>query len=166
MSEDTVTITIDDKTIEATAGQTILEAAEAAGIYIPRLCYYKGLPPGGHCRLCTVLVNGRPASACTFPVAMGQDPARGQSPALRQTELCARALRVRAGFNTKRDAAVGTETRMPAVAEVFAARGAAPVDVRKHDYAEYERQADGEPNGARHAKGRFGTVFRDEREHR
>jgi len=72
MSEDTVTITIDDKTIEATAGQTILEAAEAAGIYIPRLCYYKGLPPGGHCRLCTVLVNGRPASACTFPVAMGQ----------------------------------------------------------------------------------------------
>ena len=72
MSEDTVTITIDGQEIQAKAGQTILEAADAAGVYIPRLCYYKGLPPGGHCRVCTVLVNGRPASACTFPVSAGQ----------------------------------------------------------------------------------------------
>lgn len=72
MSEAKVTITIDGQTIEAEAGQTILEAADAAGIYIPRLCYYPGLPPGGHCRVCTVFVNGRPASACTFPVSAGQ----------------------------------------------------------------------------------------------
>ena len=72
MSEDTITITIDGQEIQAKAGQTILEAADAAGVYIPRLCYYKDLPPGGHCRVCTVLVNGRPASACTFPVSAGQ----------------------------------------------------------------------------------------------
>ena len=64
-------ITIDGVDIKAVGGQTILEAADAAGIYIPRLCYSKELVPGGHCRLCTVKVNGRPASACTFPVSHG-----------------------------------------------------------------------------------------------
>ncbi|HOX38532.1 MAG TPA: 2Fe-2S iron-sulfur cluster-binding protein [Candidatus Brocadiia bacterium] len=65
-------IVIDGKEISAGPGQTIMEAADAAGIYIPRLCFHEGLPPGGHCRLCTVKVNGRPVSACTFPVAEGQ----------------------------------------------------------------------------------------------
>ena len=46
-------------------GQTILQAAALAGIYIPRLCAMKGLTPYGSCRVCTVLVNGRPQAACT-----------------------------------------------------------------------------------------------------
>ena len=71
MSEETVTIIIDDVEVKAKAGQTILQAADAAGIYIPRLCYHKDLPPGGHCRVCTVKVNGRPASSCTFPASEG-----------------------------------------------------------------------------------------------
>lgn len=71
MSQDTVNVIIDGTEITAAAGQTILEAADAAGIYIPRLCYHPDLPPGGHCRLCTVKVNGRPTSACTFPVSEG-----------------------------------------------------------------------------------------------
>ena len=72
MSEDTMTITIDGKSVPAKPGQTIMEAADEAGVYIPRLCYHEGLPPGGHCRLCTVNVNGRPVSACTFPADEGQ----------------------------------------------------------------------------------------------
>ncbi|MEA3365503.1 MAG: 2Fe-2S iron-sulfur cluster-binding protein, partial [Candidatus Hydrogenedentes bacterium] len=71
MSEKTVNIIIDGLEIQAKEGQTILQAADDAGIYIPRLCYMKGLPPGGHCRICTVMVNGRPASSCTFPVSEG-----------------------------------------------------------------------------------------------
>lgn len=71
MSDNTVTITIDGVEVKAQEGQTILQAADAAGIYIPRLCYHKDLPPGGHCRVCTVKVNGRPTSSCTFPVAEG-----------------------------------------------------------------------------------------------
>ncbi len=63
--------TLDGKTITATPGQTILEAAEAAGVYIPRLCYLKGLIPHGSCRVCTVLINGRPQAACTQPVSAG-----------------------------------------------------------------------------------------------
>ncbi len=72
MSENSLTIIVDGKEIEAKANQTIMQAADAAGVYIPRLCYAKELPPGGHCRLCTVKVNGRAQSACTFPVADGQ----------------------------------------------------------------------------------------------
>lgn len=62
-------ITIDGKEIPAQAGQTILQAATVAGIYIPHLCDHKDLTPFGSCRVCTVLVNGRPQAACTQPVA-------------------------------------------------------------------------------------------------
>lgn len=68
---DTVTLTIDGREIEGRPGQTILEAAEEAGVYIPRLCAMKGLVPYGSCRVCTVLVNGRPQAACVQPVAPG-----------------------------------------------------------------------------------------------
>jgi [NiFe] hydrogenase diaphorase moiety small subunit len=68
---DTITFTIDGVEVKGHPGQTILEAAEAAGIYIPRLCYFEGLAPFGSCRVCTVLVNGRPQAACTQPVAAG-----------------------------------------------------------------------------------------------
>ena len=70
MSE-TITLTIDGVAVTARVGQTIIEAADEAGIYIPRLCYAEGLAPQGSCRICTVLVNGRPQAACTQPVADG-----------------------------------------------------------------------------------------------
>ena len=66
---DKVQFSIDGKTIEGEAGQTILEAADKNGIYIPRLCFMKGLTPHGSCRVCTVIVNGRAQSACTQPIA-------------------------------------------------------------------------------------------------
>ncbi len=66
-----VTFTLDGKQLEAEAGQTIMEAADAAGVYIPRLCHMAGLEPYGGCRVCTVMVNGRPAPACVQPVNSG-----------------------------------------------------------------------------------------------
>lgn len=66
-----IRLVVDGVEIEASPGQTILEAAEAAGIYIPRLCHKSGLEPFGSCRVCTVVVNGRFQSACTQPVAEG-----------------------------------------------------------------------------------------------
>jgi [NiFe] hydrogenase diaphorase moiety small subunit len=71
MSGETVKITIDDREVEARAGLTILQAASEAGIYIPHLCYHKDLMPGGHCRVCTVKVNGKPINACTMVVGGG-----------------------------------------------------------------------------------------------
>ena len=68
---DKVIFSIDGTQVEAERDQTILEAAEANGIYIPRLCFMKGLIPHGSCRVCTVKVNGRFMSACTQPVNDG-----------------------------------------------------------------------------------------------
>ena len=68
---DTFTFIIDGTEITAQKGQTILAAADEAGIYIPRLCNMDGLEPFGACRVCTVLVNGRPQAACTQPAQPG-----------------------------------------------------------------------------------------------
>lgn len=69
MSE--ITLKIDGVEVKGKLGQTIMEAADAAGIYIPRLCSQKDLAPFGSCRVCTVLVDGRPHAACTEPIAEG-----------------------------------------------------------------------------------------------
>ena len=66
-----ITFTIDGVEVQGNPGQTILDAADEAGIYIPRLCSAPGLAPHGSCRICTVMVNGRPQSACTQPIAEG-----------------------------------------------------------------------------------------------
>lgn len=68
---DKITFTIDGVEVQGEPGQTILEAADAAGIYIPRLCSMNGLVPHGSCRVCMVTVNGKPQSACTYPIAQG-----------------------------------------------------------------------------------------------
>ncbi|MBN1337285.1 MAG: (2Fe-2S)-binding protein [Deltaproteobacteria bacterium] len=68
---DTFRFTIDGVEVTGTPGQTILQAAEAAGIWIPRLCYLEGLVPGGACRVCTVKVQGRFQAACAFPAGPG-----------------------------------------------------------------------------------------------
>jgi len=67
------TIMIDGREIPFEEGQTIMDAALAADIYIPHLCHRPGLKPHGSCKLCTVEVNGRSASACTLPAANGQE---------------------------------------------------------------------------------------------
>jgi len=54
-------------------GQTIFQAALAAGVYIPHLCAHPDFAPHGSCKLCTVLVNGRNASACALKAAPGQE---------------------------------------------------------------------------------------------
>jgi [NiFe] hydrogenase diaphorase moiety small subunit len=66
-----VTLTIDGISVAAETGQTILKAAEGAGIYIPRLCAYKDLTPHGSCRVCSVRVNGRIQAACVQTVIDG-----------------------------------------------------------------------------------------------
>jgi len=63
--------TIDGVSVTARDGQTIMEAADAAGIYIPRLCDHEGLRHQGGCRVCTVKAGGRSVAACTQPAAEG-----------------------------------------------------------------------------------------------
>lgn len=71
----TIKLTIDNKTIPAITGQTVLEAALAAGIDIPHLCYHKELTPFAGCRLCVVEVKGgrAPIASCALPVKDGME---------------------------------------------------------------------------------------------
>jgi len=66
-------IRIDGELVKAAEGQTVLEAARAAGKYIPTLCYLEGLSAVGACRLCIVQASGtdRLLPACTTPVQDG-----------------------------------------------------------------------------------------------
>ena len=64
-----VRFTLDGKTCLAEEGAQLVAAAREAGTYVPTLCNYPGIPPKGACRICTVLVNGIPQTACTTKVA-------------------------------------------------------------------------------------------------
>ena len=66
-----VAFTIDGKPCQAAAGTLLLAAAAENGVYIPSLCNYPGIPPKGSCRMCTVRINGRLATACTSRVMAG-----------------------------------------------------------------------------------------------
>jgi len=71
MSE--IILTIDDKEVKATAGMTVLQAAQQAGIVIPTLCHHEKLEAFGGCRLCIVEVEVRGWTnyvvSCLYPVA-------------------------------------------------------------------------------------------------
>ena len=70
-----VNLKINNIPCQAPAGSTILEAAHAAGIEIPTLCYLKDINEIGACRICVVEVKGARAlaTACVYPVAEGME---------------------------------------------------------------------------------------------
>ncbi|ANQ84581.1 2Fe-2S iron-sulfur cluster-binding protein [Azoarcus olearius] len=63
----------DGRPVPFDEGQTILQAARAAGHYIPHLCWHPDFPPHGSCKLCTVKVGGRHVSSCAFPAREGME---------------------------------------------------------------------------------------------
>ena len=73
MSQDTVTIEIDGRACEVAKGAMVIEAADAAGIAIPRFCYHKKLTVAANCRMCLVEVERapKPLPACATPVMDG-----------------------------------------------------------------------------------------------
>ena len=70
-----VTMTINGQQVQAPEGQTVLEAAKAAGIYIPSLCHNEKIKPYGACRVCMVEVQKgkrtRLVASCCYPVEEG-----------------------------------------------------------------------------------------------
>ncbi|MBQ7294389.1 MAG: iron hydrogenase small subunit [Clostridia bacterium] len=75
---ETVNIKINGKEYAVPQGSTVLEAARAAKIEIPTLCYLKDINAIGACRLCLVEVSegGRPfrmVTACVYPVTEGME---------------------------------------------------------------------------------------------
>ena len=71
MNEPLPSFRIDGEDCPFTPGQTVLQAALAAGRHIPHLCYHPEFRPHGSCKLCTVKVNGSHATSCTLPARAG-----------------------------------------------------------------------------------------------
>ncbi len=70
MSEQPVFL-LDGEEIPFLPGQTVMQAALAAGSFIPHLCYHPEFKPHGSCKVCTVKSGGRSAASCTLPAQAG-----------------------------------------------------------------------------------------------
>jgi NADH-quinone oxidoreductase subunit G len=70
---ETVTLTIDGRTIEVPKGQTVLEAAIDNGRGVPYYCYHPGLGVDGSCRVCIVKIEkmAKLQTACSTVCADG-----------------------------------------------------------------------------------------------
>ncbi|MBI9073329.1 MAG: iron hydrogenase small subunit [Melioribacteraceae bacterium] len=68
-----VELTINNITVKAEEGMTILDAAKSVGIHVPTLCHMKDLFPTGACRICVVEVENMRGliPSCAYPVAEG-----------------------------------------------------------------------------------------------
>ncbi len=70
-----VTLTIDERELQAEEGATILDVARDNNIYIPALCSNEAVAPYGACRLCLVEIssNGRKklVTSCFYPAEEG-----------------------------------------------------------------------------------------------
>ena len=73
MEKNMINLTIDNIPVTVPAGTTILEAARAAGIKIPSLCFLKDINEIGACRICVVEVKGARSlvASCVYPVNEG-----------------------------------------------------------------------------------------------
>ncbi|WP_336294364.1 NADH-quinone oxidoreductase subunit NuoG [Bartonella sp. CB169] len=66
-----INIKVDGKEIEVPDYYTLLQAAEAAGVEVPRFCFHESLSIAGNCRMCLVEVKGaplKPQASCAMGV--------------------------------------------------------------------------------------------------
>jgi NADH-quinone oxidoreductase subunit G len=70
---ETVTLTIDGRSITVEKGKTVLQASIEAGIKVPYYCYHPALGVDGSCRVCLVKIEKMPKLqvSCSVPVAEG-----------------------------------------------------------------------------------------------
>jgi len=65
-------IKIDGQSIPFADGQTVMQAATDAGVFIPHLCYHPDYEANGSCKMCTCKIDGRQVSSCTARATDGQ----------------------------------------------------------------------------------------------
>ena len=70
---DQVALTIDGQEVVCDRGDTVLLAAQKAGIHIPTLCYEPRLPAIAACRICVVEIEGtrKLTASCTAMASEG-----------------------------------------------------------------------------------------------
>jgi len=66
-------VTIDGLETEVQNGATVMDAANALGIYVPHFCYHKKLTIAANCRMCLVQIEKapKPMPACATPATDG-----------------------------------------------------------------------------------------------
>jgi [NiFe] hydrogenase diaphorase moiety small subunit len=72
------TFVLDGVEVPFVPGQTIMQAAQDAGRYIPHLCHHRDFAPVGSCKVCTVEVGAagpdaarRAVTSCTYEASPG-----------------------------------------------------------------------------------------------
>ncbi len=81
-------ISIDGIEVEVDGAMTIIQAAEVAGVEIPRFCYHERLTIAGNCRMCLVEVVGgppKPAASCAMQVRDLRPGPNGEAPLVKTT---------------------------------------------------------------------------------
>jgi NADH-quinone oxidoreductase subunit G len=73
MSDDLVNIEVNGVPLKARKGQMLIQATDAADVYVPRFCYHEKLSIAANCRMCLVEIERapKPMPACATPVAEG-----------------------------------------------------------------------------------------------
>ncbi len=73
MSDDLINLEIDGIPVQAKPGSRVIQAADDAGIKLPRFCYHPKLSIAANCRMCLVQVDKipKPLPACATTVAEG-----------------------------------------------------------------------------------------------
>jgi NADH-quinone oxidoreductase subunit G len=72
----TVSVQINGHAVEAAPGELVIDAAERAGVHIPRFCYHPRMRPVGMCRMCLVDIDATGRGpllqpSCMVPVSEG-----------------------------------------------------------------------------------------------
>jgi len=86
---DTIQFTLNGEKLAAAPGETILQAAQRAGVEIPHLCYKEGYRPDGNCRACVVEIKGERvlAPSCCRQPAPGMEVSSASPRALHSQKL-------------------------------------------------------------------------------
>ncbi|QJR16078.1 NADH-quinone oxidoreductase subunit NuoG [Usitatibacter palustris] len=68
-----INLEIDGKAVQVEGGQTVMDAANKLGIFVPHFCYHKKLTIAANCRMCLVQVEKapKPLPACATPATEG-----------------------------------------------------------------------------------------------
>ncbi len=79
-------VSIDGIEVEVDGAMTIIQAAEVAGVEIPRFCYHERLTIAGNCRMCLVEVQGgppKPVASCAMQVRDLRPGPNGEAPVVK-----------------------------------------------------------------------------------
>ncbi len=79
-----INLEIDGKAVTVENGQTVMDAANKLGVFVPSFCYHEKLSIAANCRMCLVQVEKapKPLPACATPVTEGMKVHTHSDPAI------------------------------------------------------------------------------------